>query len=161
MAAAIDDRRAVDEAPEPVAEGALALAQLEKGPRVADGGVDLGPVAHDAGIGQQSFPFPVAEARDGVRIEVCERAPVGVALAQDRQPGQPRLRSLEDQHLEQVALVARGHAPLVVVVGDVGGVAETPFTADARVGHGRPVRARSPCAIITEPARAGLPIASR
>ena len=62
----------------------------------------------------------VAECRDGRRVEARERPPIALALAQDRRPREPRLRALEDEQLEQVALVPDGDAPLLVVVGAVG-----------------------------------------
>ena len=37
-----------------------------------------------------------------LRVEVRERLPIPLALAQDRQPREPGLRALERQHLEQV-----------------------------------------------------------
>ena len=60
----------------------------------------------------------VPKPGDGRRIEACERAPVALALVQDRRPRQPRLRPLEREHLEQVHVVVRGNAPLLVVVGE-------------------------------------------
>ena len=56
------------------------------------------------------------------RVEPVERAPVARALPQDRGPGESRLGALEDQQLEQVALVPDRDAPLQVVVGAVLGV---------------------------------------
>ena len=43
---------------------------------------------------------------------------IALALAQDRRPREPRLRALEREHLEEVAVVVRRHAPLLVVVGE-------------------------------------------
>ena len=58
-------------------------------------------------------------ARDLVRIEVVEGAAEIVALAQDRDPREPRLEAVENELLEQRAVVALRHAPLLVVIGDV------------------------------------------
>ena len=46
-----------------------------------------------------------------------------------RGPGQARLGALEDQELEQDALVVLGYAPFLVVVGDVDRIIATPRTA--------------------------------
>src|SRR5206468_9060965 len=66
-------------------------------------------------------PLEVAcgEARHPLDPEAGEGPPVVVPLPQDRRPGEPRLCPLEDEHLEQVPFVVRGHTPFVVVVGDV------------------------------------------
>ena len=55
-------------------------------------------------------------------VEVRERAPIAVALAQDRPPAQPGLRCFEDEELEVHAIVAHGHAPFLVVIPHVRGV---------------------------------------
>ena len=52
-------------------------------------------------------------------VPAGERASVALALAQDRRPGEARLRALQVEQLEEHLLVAHGHAPLLVVVGDV------------------------------------------
>ncbi len=75
-------------------------------------------MAHDAGVGQQPPALARAVARDLRRVEAVERLAVVGALGEDRVPRQPGLRPLEDQALEQLALVALRHAPLPVVVGD-------------------------------------------
>ena len=59
------------------------------------------------------------EPRDPLGVEAGEGATVALALVQDRRPRQPGLRALEHEQLEQVASVARGDAPLLVVVGDI------------------------------------------
>ena len=78
---------------------------------------DLAAVADDAGVAEQALDVGGAEARDRLGVEVGEGAAEVLALAQDRQPGQARLEALEAELLEQVAVVGRGAAPLVVVVG--------------------------------------------
>ncbi len=77
----------------------------------------------DSLIGEQTFDVVFGEAGDPVGVEVLERDPEGVALAQDRQPREPRLESLEAEALVDAALVADRPPPLVVVVGGVEGVA--------------------------------------
>src|SRR6266446_4411719 len=42
-----------------------------------------------------------------------------LALAQDGDPGEPGLEAVEDELLEERAIVVLGHAPFLVVIGDV------------------------------------------
>ena len=77
----------------------------------------------DSIVGEQTFDVVFGEAGDPVGVEVLERGPEGIALAQDREPRQARLEPLEAQPLVDAALVADRPPPLVVVVGGVEGVA--------------------------------------
>ena len=107
------------------------VLHLQRGLGVPDRGLDLEPVADDRGILHQPLdPAPV-EARDLVDIEACERLAVTVALVKDRGPGEPRLRTLEDQELELGTIVMDRNAPLLVVVADVclAHAAEDPLAA--------------------------------
>src|SRR5262249_14300990 len=47
-----------------------------------------------------------------------ERTTVVVALGENGVPRKPRLRAFQRQALEELAVVAHRHAPLLVVVGD-------------------------------------------
>ena len=58
-------------------------------------------------------------ARDFARVEGGECAAIGGAFAQDRRPAQACLRALENEELEQAALVRDGHAPFAVVIAHV------------------------------------------
>ena len=69
--------------------------------------------------------FRRAEARDGSRIEAGERATVALALVEDRRPRQAGLRALERRASRRgVRSSCDGHTPLLVVVGEVGGVVQ-------------------------------------
>ncbi len=61
---------------------------------------------------------PLLIGRDPDRIEIGEQLAVADTLPEDRLPAQARLRSLEDEELEQGAIVVDGDTPLSVVVGD-------------------------------------------
>ena len=92
------------------------------------------------------------EPRDPLRVEAGEGAPVALALVQDRRPRQPGLRALEHEHLEEVARVARGDAPLLVVVGDVELVRPPEPTRTARAHQsGRAAPAGGPSAWFVRP----------
>jgi hypothetical protein len=53
-----------------------------------------------------------------VDLEIIERLAIGIALAQDRIPGQARLRPFQNKEFKQPAVVVQRHAPLFVVVAD-------------------------------------------
>jgi hypothetical protein len=82
---------------------------------------------------QQSLDIVFAKARERLWLELGERRAEALALAQDRQPGQPGLEPLEADALEQGALVGDRPSPLAVVVLRVQGVAAA--EAAERIGH--------------------------
>ena len=84
---------------------------------------------------EQARDIRIAVAGDDRRIEIGKRAPIVLALPQDGDPRQPRLRAFEDQELEQFAVVVAGHAPFLVVVFDIERVVSAPGAA-IDLGHG-------------------------
>jgi hypothetical protein len=116
-----------------VDQRAALVVERRRGLGVGDGGVDLGHVADDGGVGQQAGPVVTAVGGHLVHVEAVERRPEAGPLAEDGQPGQPGLERLQRQQLEQGALVTQRPAPLVVVVGDVQGIADAPSAAAAPV----------------------------
>src|SRR3954464_9035575 len=90
-APAVDDRFAADEAPDVRIEAAELALHGEKRLGVADGRVDLQPVAHDAVVLHQLSQRRGREVRYLRRVEASEGAAIGVALAQDRLPAEARL----------------------------------------------------------------------
>src|SRR5262249_12388312 len=102
------------------------VTQRERRPGVGDGGLDLAAVADDPGIAEQSLDVALVEASDALGIEAGKGAAERLALAENRDPGEPRLESLEAQALVETALVAHRPPPLLVVVGDVERVARGP-----------------------------------
>ena len=86
-------------------------------------------MAHDARIAQQSLHITPAEACDLGEVEAGEGGPEVVALAQDREPREARLESLEADLLEQPMIVDHRTPPLAVVVGHVVGRAAAPEAA--------------------------------
>ena len=71
------------------------------GASVRDRRVDLEPVAHDAGVGEQPLAVVIAERGDGGDVELRERRPERRPLAQDGQPRQAGLERLQREALEQ------------------------------------------------------------
>src|SRR5712671_526667 len=121
-ARAVDDRLTRDIRPQVAVEGAELALHREERPRVADGGLDLQAVTHDAGIAAQGRAAACIKARDLARLEAGERAAVAGALAQDGRPRQARLRALEGEHLEQQSVIVHRPAPFLIVIADVIGV---------------------------------------
>ena len=124
------------EAPQVLRERAVLGLHGQERLRIADGGRDLGPVAHDALVDEQPPHVGGVEAGDAPGVELGEGAPEGRTLAQDRRPRQPGLGALEQEELEEDPVVAHGHAPLAVVVLDVerlAGPAAAPRRGRARV----------------------------
>ena len=89
------------EAPEERRQGAVLFDHGQGGAGVRDRRLDLEPVAHDAGVGEQALAVVVAERGDGGDVEAGERRPERRPLAQDRQPRQAGLERLEGEALEQ------------------------------------------------------------
>src|SRR5262249_23336090 len=135
LAPAVLDRATVDEAPLVGVEAAELLLDVEKRLRVLDRRFDLRPVAHDARVRQQRRDLPLVVAGDLPWIEAVEGAPVGVALAEDRAPAQPRLRPLEDEELEEDAILVHGDAPFLAVVGEVERIGARPGASFLRGGN--------------------------
>jgi hypothetical protein len=135
-------RLAAGELPQIAIEAAELALHLEHALRVVHRGVDLEPVAHDAGIHHQGCDLALAVASDQRRVEAVEHLAVAPALLQDREPRQAGLGTLEHQELEQLAIVVQRHAPLGVVVGDVDRIGADPGAArtggrgaSLRLGH--------------------------
>src|SRR5580704_14272409 len=79
----IHHRPAAHERPQVAIEGAEFALQGEKGLRIGYGGLDLQPVAHDAGVAPQRCTAPRIEARHAMWVEAGEGGPVAGALAQN------------------------------------------------------------------------------
>jgi hypothetical protein len=77
------------ERPHEPGEGLAALGQLPRRLRVPDRGLDLRAVADDSVIRQQAGGVRLAEFGDGRDLESGEGCAEGIALAEDRQPGEP------------------------------------------------------------------------
>ena len=107
---------------------------FEIGARRADRALDLGAVAHDAGVLHQPLDLLRRVARDLLRLEIVEGAAEIVALAQDGDPRQPGLEAVEHQLLVERAVVVFRHAPFLVVIGDVERVLLRPGAALEAVG---------------------------
>ena len=107
----VDLRAPVEEAPQERRQGCVRCCELQQRARVVDGGLDLEPVAHDAGIGHQAGDVLGAVAGDALGVEAVEGAAEILALLQDRQPRQAGLEAFQHQLLEQRAVVGLAARP--------------------------------------------------
>src|SRR5439155_4112031 len=81
-----------------------------------NGPFDFQTVADDTLVSHQPCDVRLAEPRHFPRVEALERLPEIIALAQDDNPAQPRLKPLQGQHLEHLPIVMDRHAPFLVVI---------------------------------------------
>ena len=100
------------------------------------------------GVAEQPLDVRRTELGDGVDVELGERTPEVLTLAQDRQPRQTGLEALEAQLLEQPGVVGDAAAPLVVVVVDVQRVVAAPPAPRHAVGR-RPQQVDGPGTVTT------------
>jgi hypothetical protein len=76
----------------------------------------------------------LAPIGDDLRFETVERLAERLPFAQDRDPGEPGLKPVEDQLFPQRAAVPFGNAPFGVVIGDVERIVTAPV-APSRLHH--------------------------
>src|SRR3989475_5132928 len=103
-------------APDVPIEAAELLLDFQEAPRVGNGPFDFQAVANDTLVSHQPCNVGLAESRHFPNIEVLERPPEVIALAQYDNPAQPRLEALQGQHLEHLPIVMDRHAPFLVVI---------------------------------------------
>src|SRR5947209_17106468 len=132
MAEIVVDGFSVDEAPKIFRE-ALLFLDFEVSAGGRDRPLDFSAIAHDACILHQTLHLFRIVAGNARRIEAVESSPKGFALAQDGDPGEPGLETVEDQLLVERTRVPLGHAPFLVVIGDVERVVRRPGAAVAAV----------------------------
>src|SRR5207237_10376317 len=97
----------------------------------------------DAGIRHEARNVGVPELRHLRVLEIGKGGAEVLALAQDRQPAEPRHEALQAELLEQPAVVLDRTAPLLVVVGEIDRV------------RGAPPAAGPPAGPDTDPGQAG------
>jgi len=85
----VHDRHTFHPGPQIICKGAVLLSGGEEGAGVGHRCSDLQPVAHDAGILEESGHLVVVIAGDALRVEAVERSPVVLPLGEYRRPGQP------------------------------------------------------------------------
>src|SRR5262249_4681067 len=96
--------------------------------------LDLAAVAHDPRVTEEPRHVAGAEARHLGEIEAGEGLAKGLALAEDGEPAQARLKTFQAQLLEEADVILHRTAPLLVVLGLVVLGLAGPPAADAAVG---------------------------
>src|ERR1700678_4582048 len=105
--------------PDEIAEAARLLFDLQPSFGAPDRGLDLGAASDDAFILEQPVDVARAVLGDAVRVEAVKGFAEILALAQNGDPGKPGLETVQHQLLIQRAAVIFGHAPFLIVIGDV------------------------------------------
>src|ERR1700731_3996103 len=124
----VDFRLAVDEIPDEFGETGAVFHDLQIGLGAVDGALDLGAVADDAGMVHQCVNFFCIIAGDLLRREIVESLSEIVAFAQNRDPRQSGLKTVEDEFFIERAVVIFRHAPFGVVIGHIKRVFTRPRT---------------------------------
>src|SRR5262249_41456497 len=174
-AEAIDLGPAADEIPKQPREARTLFHCTEIRARGENRALDLHAIADDARILHQLLDLLRRVARDLLGLEAVEGAAEILALAQDSDPGQSGLEAVEDELLIERAVVVFGHAPFLVVIGDVERVLLGPGTAFEAIrmeegrahsaafaspGHTNCAQAGLTSCNLTPPATSGSPAAS-
>src|SRR5579875_2721079 len=103
-------------APEEGIEGTELILDATHGACVIDRCLNLGTIADDTAIHQQPLDVGLTIPGDGCDVETLEGCAVSLPPLQDRIPTEARLRTFQNQHLEERAVVMPGHPPLLIVV---------------------------------------------
>jgi len=130
---AVDPGPAGDKTPEIGVETSGLILDFQKHPGVAHRGLDLAPVADDVGISKQLLDPSRIIRGDPLRVEAVERLTVTLAFPQDGDPAQAGLGALQDEKLEQPAVVVQRDPPLGVMVANKQRVSSGPGAADAHM----------------------------
>ncbi len=88
---------------------------------VFGGGHDFPAMSDDACVQHQPFNVWRAKSRDFFEFEAFKDFAEPVALAQNSEPAQARLKTFQRDFLKQAAFVSHALAPLIIVVTDVVG----------------------------------------
>lgn len=126
------DRISADKLPGVRVKGAEPLLDPQEGPGILDGGPDFQAVADDAGVLEQPTEIPRSVSRDRLGIGSAERFVVAGPLVEHRLPGQPCLRGLQREELEEHAVVMHRYASLGIVIRHHKGIASAPCAPDSR-----------------------------
>ena len=107
-------------------EAAELCGQFDIAAGVVDGCLDLGSVADDPRVGQQSLHLLNPELGHRRRVEASEHLAELLPLTKDGEPAEPGLEPLQGELLEQPPVLGDRPAPLGIVVAAVQRVAGTP-----------------------------------
>src|SRR5690606_8792976 len=123
--------------PEEGGKAAILVREFDGAARIVYGRADLAGMADDAGVGEQLFNVGFTEARDALEVEALEGLAEILALAQDGEPGQARLKPFQAQLLEQAPVVRDRPSPFAVMVTQIVRKVAVPGTARLAVRPSR------------------------
>ena len=115
----IQNDLASGKAPEIAVKKAELLLNGEKDLGILDSCQDFAPVADDPRVLHQCLDFFWAVLGDHGRFKVVKGSAERLPLIQNRQPGEPRLKPFQNQHLKEFSVIVFRPSPLMVVVGNV------------------------------------------
>src|SRR6266851_2068372 len=130
----IDLRPAIDEIPQEFREAGAVFHDLQIGFGACDRAFDLGAIADDADVVHQRVNLFRVVARDLFGAEIVEGAAKIVALAQNRDPRQPGLETVEDELFIKRPIIIFRHAPFGVVIGHIKRVFAGPWAPHQAIG---------------------------
>jgi hypothetical protein len=115
----IDFGFASNEAPNVGIETSKLLLDEEEGLRVLDGGFDFQPVSNNAGVRQEFVDFSLVIAGDQTRVKIIEGAAIVLSFLEYGRPAQAGLRALQNQKLEQPAVIVKRETPFLIMISNV------------------------------------------
>ena len=96
----------------------------------------------DVVVTEEAIDIAAAEPGDARNVEPGERPPERLALSQDGQPAQARLKSFQADLFEQAAVVDDGPSPFFVVVLEIQRIGSGPPAPDNTVVMGNEIAGR-------------------
>src|SRR5262249_11178032 len=115
----VDFGLAVHEIPQQPREAWSLLHDVKPGARRQYGAVDLRAVANNALVLHQALDLLGRITSDLCGLEVAEGSTKVLALAQDGDPGQSGLETIEHELLVECTIIELRNAPFIVVIGYV------------------------------------------
>src|SRR5208337_5544510 len=115
-APAVLPRFAAHKLPDESIETAELFLHVEKLLRIVHCRFHLQPVAYDTLILQQRFYFIRIISGNSLGVEIVESGAKIFAFAQNGNPAQSRLRTFQQEELEECAVIMLRHAPFLVMV---------------------------------------------
>ncbi len=112
------DSSSLDELPDIFIETAKLFLDIKECFGVPNGRIDLQAIADDAGVAKQLLNPALIVFRHNAGFELVEGRAVVFALPQDCLPTQAGLGAFKNQEFEQRPIIACGHAPFGVVIGN-------------------------------------------
>jgi hypothetical protein len=107
----------------------LFTPNLEESTRIPDRRLNLQAIPHDPWIRKQGCHFFLAVIGYPLNIELIECRSIVLTFPENRYPGEPCLRTLQNEHLKQASVLVNGLAPFEIMVPLIQFVISTPRTA--------------------------------